>query len=115
MIATRSFRRLTDWQRRRCFLTTRFSVPAAPMLRTLFYTNVDPKFRIMAVYGGATLAEAESRARGSEGNRRNFPALTCAHAHRLQWHLSRTDTLVCLPFFHDRNHERLEPLILGPY
>jgi endonuclease V-like protein UPF0215 family len=25
----------------------------------LFYTNVDPKFRIMAVYGGATLAEAK--------------------------------------------------------
>jgi hypothetical protein len=25
----------------------------------LFYTNVDPNFRIMAVYGGATLAEAK--------------------------------------------------------
>ena len=27
-------------------------------VENLFYTNVDPKFRIMAVYGGATLAEA---------------------------------------------------------
>jgi hypothetical protein len=27
-------------------------------IENLFYTNVDPKFRIMAVYGGATLAEA---------------------------------------------------------
>jgi hypothetical protein len=26
---------------------------------TLFYTNVNPKFRIMAVYGGTTLAEAQ--------------------------------------------------------
>ena len=26
---------------------------------TLFYTNVNPKFRIMAVYGGTTLAEAK--------------------------------------------------------
>ena len=25
----------------------------------LFYTNVDPKFRIMAVYGGTTLAESK--------------------------------------------------------
>jgi hypothetical protein len=28
-------------------------------VENLFYTNVDPKFRIMAVYGGATLAEAK--------------------------------------------------------
>ena len=28
-------------------------------IENLFYTNVDPKFRIMAVYGGATLAEAK--------------------------------------------------------
>ena len=27
-------------------------------VENLFYTNTDPKFRIMAVYGGATLAEA---------------------------------------------------------
>jgi len=27
-------------------------------VESLFYTNVDPKFRIMAVYGGTTLAEA---------------------------------------------------------
>jgi hypothetical protein len=27
-------------------------------IENLFYTNVNPKFRIMAVYGGATLAEA---------------------------------------------------------
>jgi hypothetical protein len=27
-------------------------------VENLFYTNVDPKFRIMAVYGGTTLAEA---------------------------------------------------------
>ena len=28
-------------------------------IETLFYTNVNPKFRIMAVYGGTTLAEAK--------------------------------------------------------
>ncbi|HEV7473474.1 MAG TPA: hypothetical protein VGN90_05455 [Pyrinomonadaceae bacterium] len=28
-------------------------------VESLFYTNVDPKFRIMAVYGGTTLAEAK--------------------------------------------------------
>jgi hypothetical protein len=28
-------------------------------VETLFYTNVNPKFRIMAVYGGTTLAEAK--------------------------------------------------------
>ena len=28
-------------------------------VENLFYTNIDPKFRIMAVYGGATLAEAK--------------------------------------------------------
>jgi hypothetical protein len=28
-------------------------------IENLFYTNVDPKFRIMAVYGGTTLAEAQ--------------------------------------------------------
>jgi hypothetical protein len=28
-------------------------------VENLFYTNVDPKFRIMAVYGGTTLAEAK--------------------------------------------------------
>jgi hypothetical protein len=27
-------------------------------IENLFYTNVDPKYRIMAVYGGTTLAEA---------------------------------------------------------
>ena len=27
-------------------------------VESLFYTNVDPKFRIMAVYGGTTLAQA---------------------------------------------------------
>ena len=28
-------------------------------IENLFYTNVDPKFRIMAVYGGTTLAESK--------------------------------------------------------
>jgi hypothetical protein len=28
-------------------------------IENLFYTNVSPKFRIMAVYGGSTLAEAK--------------------------------------------------------
>jgi hypothetical protein len=28
-------------------------------VETLFYTNVNPRFRIMAVYGGTTLAEAK--------------------------------------------------------
>ena len=28
-------------------------------VENLFYTNVNPKFRIMAVYGGTTLAEAK--------------------------------------------------------
>ena len=28
-------------------------------IENLFYTNVDPKYRIMAVYGGTTLAEAK--------------------------------------------------------
>ena len=28
-------------------------------VENLFYTNVDPKFRIMAVYGGTTLAESK--------------------------------------------------------
>ena len=28
-------------------------------IENLFYTNVNPKFRIMAVYGGSTLAEAK--------------------------------------------------------
>lgn len=28
-------------------------------IENLFYTNVDPKFRIMAVYGGSSLAEAK--------------------------------------------------------
>jgi hypothetical protein len=28
-------------------------------IENLFYTNVNPKFRIMAVYGGTTLAEAK--------------------------------------------------------
>ena len=38
--------------------TTRCADPGEPESGMLFYTNVDPKFRIMAVYAGATLVEA---------------------------------------------------------
>jgi hypothetical protein len=39
--------------------TNRCSDLGAPEVGILFYTNVDPKFRIMAVYGGTTLAESK--------------------------------------------------------
>ena len=39
--------------------TNRCSDLGAPEVGILLYTNVDPKFRIMAVYGGATPAESK--------------------------------------------------------
>ena len=39
--------------------TSRCADPGEPESGMLFYTNVDPKFRIMAVYGGTTLVESK--------------------------------------------------------
>ncbi len=41
-------------------------------IENLFYTNVDPKYRIMAVYGGTTLAEAR-RVLGTVQTTGKFP------------------------------------------
>ena len=39
-----------------------FRIAVRATSRILFYTNVDPKYRIMAVYAGTTLARSEARA-----------------------------------------------------
>jgi hypothetical protein len=39
--------------------TSRCADPGMPGSGMLFYTNVNPNFRIMAVYGGTTLADAK--------------------------------------------------------
>ena len=61
----------------------------------LFYTNVSEKHRIMAVYAGTTLAEAKRTLAAVKDNREIPRRIHAAHAHWLQWHLSRTDILFC--------------------
>jgi hypothetical protein len=39
--------------------TSRCADPGEPQSGMLFYTNLDPKFRVMAVYAGTTLAESK--------------------------------------------------------
>ncbi len=39
--------------------TSRCADPGEPNSGMLFYSNVDPKFRVMAVYAGSTLAESK--------------------------------------------------------
>ena len=39
--------------------TSRCADPGEPESGMLFYTNLDPKFRVMAVYAGTTLAESK--------------------------------------------------------
>jgi len=71
----------------------------------LFYTNVDSKHRIMAVYAGTSLTEVK-RIMGTVKATGKFPGAHAAYANGLQWHvIGRADILVC-PFTEQVNERR---------
>ena len=84
---TSLFPKANDWPRNLCFPITKSSPRDVPNVEALSYTNISPKHRIMAVYAGTTLAEANSHAGSGKGYREISGRKHSANACRLQRHL----------------------------